>query len=65
MNTFTHLGTGLLIATILGFKGKKRWFIGFLAILPDFDVLTSYGFDIIDGIIGFDHGTYNLLFYLL
>ncbi|MFO8050135.1 MAG: metal-dependent hydrolase [Thermoplasmatota archaeon] len=65
MNTFTHIGAGLLIATLLGFRGKKRWGLGFLAILPDFDILTGYLLDLIDAITGLDHETYNFLFYLM
>jgi len=37
VNTLSHLGIGLLIALALGYKGKKREILAFLAILPDMD----------------------------
>ncbi|MFW3146763.1 MAG: metal-dependent hydrolase [Thermoplasmatota archaeon] len=65
MNPLTHLGTALLLATVFGFRGRKRWFIGIIGMLPDADVISSYGLYYFDKLFGFDHATYNTLFYLL
>jgi Predicted membrane-bound metal-dependent hydrolases len=63
VNTLSHLGIGLLIALTLGFKGKERNAIGFLAILPDLDFIPYAIFVLIGGSVS--HETRNQLFYLL
>lgn len=63
VNTLSHLGVGLLIALALGFKGKKRNSLAFLAILPDLDFIPYILFAIISG--SLSHETRNQLFYLL
>ncbi len=63
VNTLSHLGVGLLIALALGFKGKKRNTLAFLAILPDLDFIPYILFAIVSGSVS--HETRNQLFYLL
>jgi membrane-bound metal-dependent hydrolase YbcI (DUF457 family) len=63
VNTLSHLGIGLLIAMTLGFKGKKRNILGFLAILPDLDFIPYILFAVVSGSVS--HETRNQLFYLL
>lgn len=63
VNTLSHLGIGLLIALALGFKGKKRNTLGFLAILPDLDFIPYILFALISGSVS--HEARNQLFYLL
>ncbi|MGI5991972.1 MAG: metal-dependent hydrolase [Methanosarcina sp.] len=63
VNTLSHLGIGLLIALSLGFKGKKRNTLGFLAILPDLDFIPYILFAVVSGSVS--HETRNQLFYLL
>lgn len=63
VNTLSHLGIGLLIALALGFKGKKRNALGFLAILPDLDFIPYAIFVLIGGSVS--HEARNQLFYLL
>jgi inner membrane protein len=63
VNTISHLGVGLLIALALGFKGKKRWVIAFLSILPDLDFIPHMIFFAVSGILS--HATRNQLFYIM
>ncbi len=63
VNTLSHLGIGLLIALALGFKGKKRNILAFLAILPDLDFIPYILFVLVSGSVS--HETRNQLFYLL
>lgn len=63
VNTLSHLGVGLLIALALGFKGKKRNFVAFLAILPDLDFTPYILFALVSNSVS--HETRNQLFYLL
>lgn len=62
VNSLSHLGIGLLIALTLGFKGKKRNALGFLAILPDLDFIPYILFALISGSVS--HEVRNQLFYL-
>jgi len=62
VNTLSHLGVGLLIALALGFKGKKRNILAFLAILPDLDFIPYILFALVSGSVS--HETRNQLFYL-
>jgi len=63
VNTLSHLGIGFLIALTLGFRGKKRNALAFLAILPDLDFIPYILFALIGGSVS--HETRNQLFYLL
>ena len=63
VNTLSHLGIGFLIALALGFKGKKRNIVAFMAILPDMDFIPYIFFAIFSGSVS--HETRNQLFYLL
>ena len=63
VNTLSHLGVGLLIALALGYKGRKREILAFLAILPDLDFIPYILFAFISDSVS--HETRNQLFYLL
>jgi inner membrane protein len=63
VNSLSHLGIGLLIALALGFKGKKRNIVAFMAILPDMDFIPYILFVLVSGSVS--HETRNQLFYLL
>ncbi|KKH98212.1 hydrolase [Methanosarcina sp. 1.H.T.1A.1] len=63
VNTVSHLGIGLLIALALGFKGKKRGTLAFLAILPDLDIIPYILFALVSDSVS--HEARNQLFYLL
>jgi inner membrane protein len=63
VNTLSHLGIGFLIALALGFKGKKRNTLAFLAILPDLDFIPYGVFVLATGSVS--HEVRNQLFYLL
>ena len=65
VTTITHFAVGILIAWVFGFKGKKKWGIGILAIFPDIDILTDLFFRIIDNGFYLEHDTRNLLYYIL
>ncbi|MGB9929783.1 MAG: metal-dependent hydrolase [Methanosarcina sp.] len=62
VNSLSHLGFGLLIALALGFKGKKRNSLAFLAILPDLDFIPYLIFALVSDSVS--HETRNQLFYL-
>ncbi len=63
VNTLSHLGIGFLIAFALGFKGKERNVLAFLAVLPDLDFIPYLLFALIGGSVS--HEARNQLFYLL
>jgi len=63
VNTISHLGIGLLIALAFGLKGKGRWTVMLLSILPDLDYLTYSAFTLLSG--SLSHEARNQLFYLL
>ncbi len=62
VNSLSHLGFGLLIALVLGFKGKKRNSLAFLAILPDLDFIPYIMFALVSNYVS--HEMRNQLFYL-
>ncbi|HEX3036508.1 MAG TPA: metal-dependent hydrolase [Thermodesulfobacteriota bacterium] len=62
VNTLSHLGISFLIALALGFKGKERNTLAFLAILPDLDFIPYLLFALASGSVS--HETRNQLFYL-
>lgn len=62
VNTLSHLGIGVLIALVLGFKGRKRDVLAFLSILPDLDFIPYALFVLVSG--SASHETRNQLFYL-
>ncbi len=63
VNTISHLGIGFLISLTLGLKGKRRWTVAFLSILPDLDYLSYSAFTLLSG--SLSHEARNQLFYLL
>ena len=63
VNTLSHFGIGLLIASLAKLEGRQKKLVLFLAILPDLDFISSIVFRLIDGRL--DHQMHNLLFYLL
>lgn len=63
VNTLSHIGIGLLLAHILGLKGRKRLGLVLLSIIPDFDYFTYSLFTLISD--GVSHEVRNQLFYLL
>lgn len=63
VNTLSHLGIGLLIALALGYKGKKREILAFLAILPDLDFIPFILFSLVSSSVS--HETQKQLFYLM
>jgi inner membrane protein len=62
VNTLSHLGIGVLIALVLGFKGRKRDVLAFLSILPDLDFIPYALFMLVSD--SASHETRNQLFYL-
>ncbi|WP_406662100.1 metal-dependent hydrolase [Methanolobus sp. ZRKC3] len=63
VNTLSHLGIGLLIASFAGLEGRQKKIVAFFAILPDLDFLATALFTLIDGRL--THQMHNLLFYFL
>jgi len=63
VNTISHMGIGLLIALVLGFKEKKRNILVFMSILPDLDFIPYIRFVLFSGSVS--HDMRNQLFYLL
>jgi len=62
VNTFSHLGIGLLLSYALGLKGRKRLVLLFLSLLPDLDYFTYSIFTLVSGNVS--HEARNQLFYL-
>lgn len=63
VNTFSHIGIGLLLSYALGLKGKKRLAVLFLSVLPDLDYFAYLIFTFIDSSVS--HEIRTQLFYLL
>lgn len=63
VNTLSHIGIGLLLAHVMGLKGRKRLGLVLLSIAPDFDYFTYSLFTFISG--GISHEARNQLYYLL
>ncbi|MCG8513960.1 MAG: metal-dependent hydrolase, partial [Halanaerobiales bacterium] len=63
VNTLSHLGVGILIATVAGLEGRQKKIVAFLAILPDLDFFTDALLVLIGG--SFSHQTYVQLYYLM
>lgn len=63
VNTLSHLGVGLLLAHILGLKGKKKLGLLLLSIVPDLDYFSYSLFTLISGSIS--HEMRNQLFFLM
>jgi inner membrane protein len=63
VNTLSHIGIGLLLAHALGLKGRKRFGLVLLSVIPDLDYLSYSLFALISG--GVSHEVRNQLFYLL
>ncbi|KXS42286.1 MAG: hypothetical protein AWU59_1700 [Methanolobus sp. T82-4] len=62
VNTLSHLGIGLLIATVAGLNGRQRKIVAFLAIMPDLDFFSDALLTFIGG--SFSHQTYVNLYYV-
>jgi inner membrane protein len=63
VNTLSHLGIGLLIASFAGLKGKKRLIVAFMATLPDMDFFFDALLTLIGGSIS--HSLHNQLYYFM
>jgi inner membrane protein len=63
VNTLSHLGIGLLIASFAGLTGRKRAIVAFMAVLPDMDFFLDGLLTLFGGIIS--HELYNQLYYFM
>ncbi|WP_162272986.1 metal-dependent hydrolase [Methanolobus vulcani] len=63
VNTLSHLGIGLLIASVAGFNRRQIKIVAFMSILPDLDFILNALFLAIDGHL--DHQMYNGLYYMM
>lgn len=63
VNTLSHIGIGLLLAHVLGLKGRKRLALVLLSIAPDLDYFSYSLFTQISNAVS--HEARNQLFYLL
>ncbi|WP_440948047.1 metal-dependent hydrolase [Methanosarcina sp. T3] len=63
VNTISHIGIGLLLAHVLGLKGKKKLGLVLLSVIPDLDYFSYSLFALISGSVS--HEVRNQLFYLL
>ena len=63
VNTLSHLGIGLLIASVAGLNSRQIKIVALMAILPDLDFILNALFLAIDGHL--DHQMYNILYYLM
>ena len=63
VNTLSHLGIGLLVASLRGLEGRQRKLVVFLSALPDLDFIANAVFFTINGTL--DHQLRNQLFLLL
>lgn len=63
VNTLSHLGIGLLIASFAGLEGRQKKIVVFLAILPDLDFIFNAIYTLING--SLSHQLHNMLFYLM
>lgn len=63
VNTLSHIGIGLLLAHVLGLKGRKRLGLVLLSVIPDLDYLGYSLFTLISG--GVSHEARTQLFFLL
>ncbi len=63
VNTLSHLGIGLLIASVAGLNSRQVKIVAFMAILPDLDFIANVLLLAIDQ--NLSHQTYNIFYYLL
>ncbi|MBP1908640.1 metal-dependent hydrolase [Methanolobus bombayensis] len=63
VNTLSHLGIGLLIASVAGLNKRQIKIVAFMSILPDLDFILNALFLAIDGYLG--HPMYNALYYMM
>ncbi|WP_407356065.1 metal-dependent hydrolase [Methanolobus sp. WCC5] len=63
VNTLSHLGIGLLIASAAGLNNRQVRIVAFMAILPDLDFILSALLLAIDQ--DLTHQSYNTFFYLM
>lgn len=62
VNALSHLGIGLLIASLAGLEGRQKKIVVFLAILPDLDIIVNTILILING--NLTHQMHNTLFFL-
>ncbi|MDI3486196.1 MAG: inner membrane protein [Methanolobus sp.] len=63
VNTLSHLGIGLLIASVAGLNKRQIKIVAFMSILPDLDFILNVLFLAIDGHL--NHQVYNVLYYMM
>ncbi|MDG6244071.1 MAG: metal-dependent hydrolase [Methanolobus sp.] len=63
VNTLSHLGIGLLIASVAGLSKRQVRIVAFMAILPDLDFILNSLLIAIDQ--NLSHQTYNTLYYIM
>lgn len=63
VNTLSHLGIGLLIASVAGLNSRQVKIVAFMAILPDLDFILNALLLAIDQ--NLNHQIYNGLYYLM
>ncbi|WP_340818667.1 metal-dependent hydrolase [Methanolobus sp. WCC4] len=63
VNTLSHLGIGLLIASVAGLNSRQIKVVAFMAILPDLDFILSTILLAVDEYLS--HGVYNAMYYLM
>jgi inner membrane protein len=63
VNTLSHLGIGLLIASVAGLNKRQIKIVAFMSILPDLDFILNALFLAINGHL--DHQMYNALYYMM
>lgn len=63
VNTLSHLGIGLLIASVAGLNKRQIKIVAFMSILPDLDFILNALFFAIDGLL--NHQVYNALYYMM
>ncbi len=63
VNTLSHLGVGLLIASAAGLSSRQVKVVALMAILPDLDFILNFMLLAIDQ--GLSHQAYNILYYLM
>lgn len=63
VNTLSHLGIGLLIASVAGLNSRQIKIVAFMAILPDLDFILNTLLLLIDQ--NLNHQIYNSMYYLM
>ncbi len=63
VNSLSHLGIGLLIASVAGLNSRQVKIVAFMSILPDLDFILNTLLLAIDQ--NLSHETYNIMYYLM